>query len=346
MFRLSGHQRYVLKRLRRIWFVYRDNLLDGNFKKLWHMTTRRLYARFTDNPTGIYLEVNSTCNLKCIFCWSRIHMTRPQTFMKKEDALKILDDASPYVSWMCPYFEGEPLLHPDIIEILDYANKKGLMTEISTNGMLLTEQKSRDLIKIGLDSVVLSFDGATKENYEKNRAGSNFETVIKNVKALSRLKKEMHSRKPHLMIQMIVTKDNQHEIAGFKELCKEMGANEVFLRNLSLANTTEQEEGDAISEMLPDGTYNIKENRLVENPNKKCDKRVPVICSNGEVAVCCYDTDAKYSQGNAIQQHIIKDIWNSNKFKDFRHNQMRDMKLDICKQCRTSYHEIPKMEEE
>lgn len=338
---LTPSQRYQLKNLRRYYHTFKNCLLDLELRKLWHMASRRAYARIKGYPTGIAIEVNNTCNLNCVFCWSRKNITRPIGVMKKEDVFKIIDDASPYISWMCPYFQGEPLLHPNIVEIVEHANKKGLMTEISTNAMLLNEAMSRKLINAKLDSIVLSFDGATKENYEKNRRGANFERVTNNIRTLSKLRKAMRSRRPHILIQMIVTKDNAHEVEAFKELSKSMGVDEIFIRNLSLANTTQEQEREAIQDLMVEGTYEIEDGKIVEHSNKICKTRVPIVMQDGEVGVCCFDFNAKYSFGNAIKQHIIHDIWNSKRYTDFRNHQMKHMMLDICKQCRSSYREIP-----
>ena len=83
-------------------------------------------------------------------------------------------------------WRGEPLLNPKIYDYIKYAKEKGILeTIINTNATNLTE-KIEKLIKSGLDLIIYSFDGGSKETYEKMRPGrfkqNSFEKVYGNIK--------------------------------------------------------------------------------------------------------------------------------------------------------------------
>ena len=70
---------------------------------------------------------------------------------------------------------GESLINKDLFRMIKLAKKYNLFTVLSTNGVLMDEKASRNLIKSGLDFLVISFDGASKSTYEKAHSQSNFE---------------------------------------------------------------------------------------------------------------------------------------------------------------------------
>ncbi|GAH58289.1 unnamed protein product [marine sediment metagenome] len=88
---------------------------------------------------------------------------------------KIIDEVKNYVYDINLFHRGEPLLHPSIIDIISYANNKNIKTRIHTNSTLLTPELSRKIILSGLDLISFSFDGYTKETYEKNRVNANYD---------------------------------------------------------------------------------------------------------------------------------------------------------------------------
>jgi MoaA/NifB/PqqE/SkfB family radical SAM enzyme len=119
---------------------------------------------------------------------------------------------------------GEPLLNRDIYRMVEYASKERKLTTImSTNGTLLNEANARKLIANGLRVLSISVDGATKETYERIRVGANFDRVVRNIRRLIELKKEMNSKTPWTYMSMVCMKDNIHEFLKLIELGKDLG---------------------------------------------------------------------------------------------------------------------------
>ena len=94
---------------------------------------------------------------------------------------KIIDEARAFAFDINLAHRGESLLHPHLIEAIRYAKSQGLYTRLHTNGSLLTEDLSREIIASGLDRLSFSFDGFTKEAYEGIRRGGDFDKTIGNI---------------------------------------------------------------------------------------------------------------------------------------------------------------------
>ena len=167
-------------------------------------------------PLCIDLEVASVCDLACPHCF-RQFISTPDKIMKKDLAFKLIKQAAKMnVPSMKFNWRGEPLLNPHLPEIIDFAKRNGVLeTIINTNATKLDREMSKKIINSGLDLMIYSFDGGSKESYEKMRPGrfkkNNFDEVYKNIKNFSLLKNEMKSEFPRTKIQMVLTDDTFHE---------------------------------------------------------------------------------------------------------------------------------------
>ena len=180
-----------------------------------------------DYPYSIAIEVTAYCNLRCSIC-ANSTMKRQKGFMGIELFKKIVDevgDRFPQSNiWMNGY--GESLLHKDFITMLKYAVKT-LKNKIflNTNAMLLNEKNIDALIESGIDGIVVSLDGFSKEVYESVRVGADREVVYQNVlNMLNKIKGE----KPVFELQFIEMPEIMHEKEIWYEFWKDKGANIKF----------------------------------------------------------------------------------------------------------------------
>jgi len=136
-------------------------------------------------PEKIYLDITEDCNLHCPMCRSEVSVdgkTMPMKLFKR-----LVDETSPYCKSYALFIWGEPLILNDFRERVQYvhANKRpDCNIEISTNGMLLTDDMIRFLRRYEV-RIIVSFDSANESTFEKIRAGASFEQVCKNAKALN-----------------------------------------------------------------------------------------------------------------------------------------------------------------
>jgi MoaA/NifB/PqqE/SkfB family radical SAM enzyme len=88
----------------------------------------------------VQLEISTLCNIRCTFCPIDVRGAPPAEFMPLEKVRRVLDDCARDGSLRFVGFQhlNEPLLHPKIGAILDYAHALGLRTYLCTNGTILT----------------------------------------------------------------------------------------------------------------------------------------------------------------------------------------------------------------
>ena len=175
-------------------------------------------------PSRLWIETTSRCNLACGMC---INKDMPSSQKKDMDFnlyKKIIDEADGAVYDVNLFHRGEPLLHPQIADMISYAAARKIRTRLHTNATLLDGKLSRDLILAGLDMISFSFDGYTREEYENNRAGADYGRTLENIKGFLRIKKELGANKPLTIIQII-------ESDSIKKNDKRQQQKAFFLKN-------------------------------------------------------------------------------------------------------------------
>ena len=266
-------------------------------------------------PLSIDIETAAICDLACPHC-SREYIITPDKIMDFDLYKKIIQEVlelnipSIKLNW-----RGEPLLNPRIHELVDYAKKNGVLeVSINTNAVTLSEKKSRQLIEAGLDLIIFSFDGGTKQTYEKLRPGrfkqNKFENIYNNIKNFYYIKKKMNSKFPISKIQMLLTKDSRKEVDNFFELFGNI-IDDVTIMHYN-------ERGGKIDDLLTEQKKKLEKyltnNNLskdtpylvnfngdiyVSRKRKPCEQLFQrlMITYEGRVGMCCHDWGAQHGIG-------------------------------------------------
>ncbi|MDR0273330.1 MAG: radical SAM protein [Clostridiales bacterium] len=214
---------------------YEENIASPSYKeyrKKWlEYPKKQILGK---GPIHIDIDPTNFCNLRCKMC--------PITVIKKEKKekthimdfdlyKKIIDEAAdlgvPSVKFG---ILTESLVHPKIVEMVEYANAKNFEDiGIVTNATLLTEELARRLIKAGLKKINISFDSPVKETYEAIRIGADFDKTVNNIKRLIEIRNEMGSQTPLLRVTMVKMKENEEERQLFKDLFEPYADRIAFL---------------------------------------------------------------------------------------------------------------------
>jgi len=182
-------------------------------------------AVLSGGPIEISLESTAKCNLYCPMCPRAIY-TFDNENMDLDLFRKVIQDCKDYVEFIWPYGIGEPMIHPNIFEMIRITREAGIRTGMSTNATLMDERRADLLLDCGLDYVIFAFDGATKETYEKYRAGAVFEKTRENI--LNFLRKKLERKSPaYVVLQMVLLKENTSEIEAYKKLWSIPGVDEI-----------------------------------------------------------------------------------------------------------------------
>ena len=282
---------------------YKNNFLSNELKKN------------KTNPLCLDIEVASICDLACPFCFREYEAT-PDKIIDEKFCYSLIDQAAemkiPSIKFN---WRGEPLLHPKLHNFIKYAKQKGILeTIINTNATHLDEKLAEKLIKSGLDLIIYSFDGGSKETYEKMRPGrfkkNNFESVYGNIKNFKKVRDKLSSKLPFTKIQMILTKETFKEVDSFFNLfcdyVDDVSTTPYTERggNISDLNKVQLEEYNKLvsSNNLPKGTHYMKDvfgNITVAKGRLPCEQLYQrlMVTYEGKVAMCCYDWGAKHSIG-------------------------------------------------
>lgn len=306
----------------------------GRLLRLFHHY-RKNHSLLPYMPIRLWIELTSHCNYRCGMCPNKDLPKEKKGFMQFDLYRKIIDEAAAFAFEINLAHRGESLLHSQAAEMTAYAVEKGLFTRLHTNGSLLNDTLSRNLIQAGLDRISFSFDGFDKETYEKIRTGGHFDKTVTNIRRFLEIKKELGRRNPTAAIEVI----NLNQYSG-DELKKKKNN---FIRQF---------------ENLPLDQFIMKEphnwaGRLKNDTESHGYCKCPfpwnalVIFWNGEVFPCPQDFFGDYSVGHAEQQ-TLREIWNGPRMVKLRKKLASGKAGDIptCSQCdrlqRPSFLGVPK----
>ncbi|MGR3812429.1 SPASM domain-containing protein [Jiulongibacter sp. NS-SX5] len=288
-------------------------------------------------PMAIGFEPTTSCNLRCPECPSGLRsFTRPTGMLAKNMYESTIEQLKNSLLYLTFYFQGEPYLHKDFLEMVKFASSRKIYTATSTNAHYLTPEMAEKTVKSGLDRIIISIDGTTQETYQQYRVGGQLSKVLEGTKNLIEAKKKLNSSTPHTIFQFLVVKPNEHQIDDVYRLAEEYGVDEVKLKT---AQIYEYEHGN---ELIPtidkysryhnigDGTYSIK-NRLLNHCWKMWHSCV--ITWDGQLVPCCFDKDSEHPMGS-LSEFSFKEIWNSTSYKKFRAALVKSRsEVEICKNC-------------
>jgi radical SAM protein with 4Fe4S-binding SPASM domain len=285
-------------------------------------------------PPVVMIEPTNICNLKCPLCPSgNDTLKRPKGYMDISTFEKIIDEIKDRSFMVVLWNQGESFLNKDFLKMIKYASERGLFTLVSTNANI--EIKAEEIIHSGLDSIIVSLDGATQETYNKYRINGDLSKVLKNVDNLVEAKKKLKSSKPIIRWQFLVMKHNEHEIDDMKKLADKHGVNNLELKTVQIYSKED------VHNVLPLNPryrrYKIPGDdfELKFGIKNRC-RRIwtnAVVNWDGEVAICCFDKDVKFKIGN-IKETSLSKIWKNEFIQKIRNLILTNRKeIPICRNC-------------
>lgn len=287
-------------------------------------------------PMALSIEPTTSCNLRCPECPSGLRaFSRPTGMLSTELNKRIIDQVGKDLIYLTYYFQGEPYLNPEFLDMVRYASDNKVYTATSTNAHYLSETNAARTIESGLKRLIISIDGSTQDTYGKYRIGGSLDKVIEGTRNLVEAKKRTRAKHPHIIWQFIVFGHNEHQIEEVKHLGKEVGVDEVAVKT---AQIYDFEKG---SDLIPlEGEYARYEKvgngyRIKNELLNHCWRmwHAPVVTWDGKVVPCCFDKDAQHGMGN-LQENDFQTIWSSASYKNFRQSILRSRsEIDICKNC-------------
>lgn len=303
----------------------------------FHYSKWRKQANVKGYPFSISIEPTTACNLGCPECPSGLkQFTRAEGNLKEDLHTQIINQIASHTFYLNFYFQGEPFINPNFLEMVKYAGSKKIYTSTSTNAHFLNDKMAKKTIESGLDRLTISIDGTTQETYESYRKNGSLDKVLEGTKNIVKWKKELKSKTPFIIFQFLVVKPNEHQIDDAIALSKKMGVDEIRFKT---AQVYDYKNGNNLIPSIEkysrykkqaDGTFRLKNKMLNEcwRMWSSC-----VITWDGKMVPCCFDKDAKYQLGS-LEAQPLKEIWKSKAYNNFRNGVITNRsQIDICQNC-------------
>ncbi len=144
----------------------------------------RTHGTHLNHGPVVVWNVTRTCNLQCIHCYSSSDAKKYSEELSTEEAKAMINQLAEFQVPVLLLSGGEPLIRPDILELAEYAIKKGMRVTFSTNGTLIDKEMARKIKSIGVGYVGVSFDGIREKHDTFRRSEGAFDKALEGIKNL------------------------------------------------------------------------------------------------------------------------------------------------------------------
>ena len=286
-----------------------------------------LKHKLRDYPLVIAVEASGRCNLRCKMCFQK-NMDEQEVPQNKQimswntykKFISELDEEHLYSIVFAS--RGEPLLNPNICRMIRLAKQKGVLDiKLNTNGTLMTEEMSRQILGSGLDLLVFSVDSVNPERFKKIR-GTDLLPILRNIDQFMEIKeKEFPEARIKVRVAMVLTKEMQEFHEEEIRLAQEYWTGRVDELSIKTEN-------DFAS------IYIEKDEELNYSVCSLLWERV-YLWNDGTVNPCDIDHLSSLNLGNINDGVSIKELWNGEKMDKLRnaHQCNRKNMKNVCSRC-------------
>jgi mycofactocin biosynthetic radical S-adenosylmethionine protein MftC len=172
-------------------------------------------------PEVVGWEITSQCNLKCAHCFTAAS-TRPHDELTTAECRRVIDSLQALGVEMIGWTGGEPLLRQDLEELSAYAWGKGLCSTITTNGVLMTEERAARLIGAGNRTIQISLDGSTaaRNHLLRGTTDAEYDAVVNAI----RICKKLGAR---VVMASLVGRENLDDVTALLDLARREGVDTI-----------------------------------------------------------------------------------------------------------------------
>jgi radical SAM protein with 4Fe4S-binding SPASM domain len=298
-------------RLLRIYYHYRRRSIDLPYM-----------------PIFAGIETTGLCNLRCTMCphGQEKYRSRKRGHMSFDVFKRVVDEAKDFIYDADLFGGGESLLHPQIFEMISYANKAGMYTRLHTNATMLDEKRAEGILSSGLDYLSFSFEGYSKEAYENLRVNAVYEDTLNNIYHFLDAKARSGQRKPYTVLQVLkpppdeLTDQIVTDLERFKSSFDSYQALDEF-KIIEFHNY-----GGKVAEL--DRTQNVQYSPCT------FPWYAIFVLWDGSIVPCCVDWWGEFDLGN-INDISLAQAWNGEKLAKLR-KLLADGKYDrvqLCSEC-------------
>ncbi len=315
----------------------------------------------------LFIEITNACNFKCTWCPDEI-MGRRRGFMKKSRVFRLVDEIAAKRSWLGPVYPvklhqmGEPMLHPELPEIVGYAETRDVPIELNTNCGLITEERIDALYKAGLTNLILSYQTPDGASFKTRKAPKLLFDDYRDKVRLAVAHKVASGSRTNLEIDIMNTKyfdgykivSEDEQALGFVtdwiHYCQDLERRHGLppqphdweaIRNARFLDTDE----NGSRYRLLDGVHLIWKrchswgnvvgrHQVHEVKDTYCPAPYDqlVVQWNGDVTTCCTDYEGRTKTANVFAQSL-EAVWTGDLLKQRKKDMLAGRLLDVCATC-------------
>ncbi|MDR2301773.1 MAG: radical SAM protein [Deltaproteobacteria bacterium] len=270
-------------------------------------------GEWLEYPLHLDIDVTTLCQLGCPMCpaghWSDSENRFPGfgLFLDEGLFLEAMREAQKLgVPAIRFGMTGEPLLKDDIdLWVLEASNRGFIDLSLITNGQLLDQRVSENLIKAGLTRMMISVDAASEDAYARVRPGGDFGRLVRNVESFLEARKRLGSKLPLLRLSFVNTSLNQAEAEAFREKFSPLADYLAFQDYLDLSGRPELRV-KPIKNLPQNGGF------YCPDPFTRL-----AIHADGGLFPCCSDFGRLEPLAN-LKHAGLREVWNSPEAKALR----------------------------
>lgn len=303
----------------------RENSVDYLIYR-YYFKNNTMKKELAEYPMVLAIEASGLCNLKCNMCFQNTEAFQKDMSNKGIMSYELFERIMDEIEGKGVYSiviasRGEPLLNPDIGRMVALAKKKGIIdVKLNTNALLLTEERSHQLIKAGLDQIVFSIDSVVEEHYKQIR-GSNLAVAIENIKRFEDIRKSYYPDSIiRLRVSMVI--NNCYSDIEEEEINKAKECWQGIVDELGVK--TENDFKGIYSKDLSEDCQccALLWERLY-------------IWNDGTVNPCDIDFMSTLALGKLENDVTIKSLWQGREMQSMRrqHSEARGKMENVCKGC-------------
>ncbi len=312
-------------------------------------------------PRRLHLELTNRCNSQCQTC-IRTATPAPDCDMPLAEVRRIVDEI-PDLESVALQVNGEPLLYPDLAQVVHLLVDRGVVVELNTNGIALDGDRARALLDSGLQRLNVSLDAASPATYQALRGVAALERVVANVHRFLR-RRGPPPAFPRVSLWVTSTRHNLCELPRIIDIAAHVGADEVFLQRLVYFGQGKASAHDSVHDQLTDAHREalaeaVRRAERLGIAFRACGGHTPrdmltatgdsdawrecrrpnestVILANGDVVPCCICTFVapleRIRMGN-VRRERLASVWNGPRYTELRAEHARGAGPDYCTSC-------------
>jgi mycofactocin radical SAM maturase len=289
-------------------------------------------------PVNVTWEITLKCNLQCAHCLSDAGTPLKEELTTRE-CRALVDQLTALRVFQVNIGGGEPFIRNDFLDLLGYSHEKGLVTCVSTNGMLIDDQLAKRLSQYTMLYLQVSLDGATSEVNDPIRGDGTYRKILDAIDCFAR-------QGVRFSINTVLTRTNYPQLDELRKLANSYGA-ELRVSRFRPSGRAKESRGKLApdKEQLESFAFWLEGHDLVrtgdsffcltsEHRRRKgldmcgAAKMTCCISPTGDVYPCAFLQEMPFLAGN-IRTASFKEMWDSSPI----FHELRNLNVETCQTC-------------